>query len=79
MLPGPTDTAGWRINARRTSGVLAAFAWWPAIEVWRDWPWTPGKLGTEVTGLFARKLKRIPGPATWWRWRRWIAVWLWVA
>ena len=79
MLPGPSDAADWRVHARCTRHVLAAFAWWPDIEMRRDWPWPPGKLGAEVAGLFASKLERILRPTTR-RLRRWrIAVGLWCA
>ena len=77
VLAGPTDAADWRVHARCAGHVLAAFARWPAIEMWRDWAWTPRKLGTEVTALFAGELKRILRPAARRLWRRWIAVGLW--
>ena len=66
MLPGPSDAADWRVHARCTRTVLAAFAWWPAIEgrrlrlalAPRTFRWRPGLAGCEwvqpaVTGFVA--------------------------
>lgn len=78
VLSGSADAVrvARRVNARRAGHVNTTFARWPAIEVRRDWPWSPAELGALVTRLFTVEPERVLRPATLGTWLR-VAVRLW--
>ncbi len=53
MLPGPTDPAGRRVDARRARHVDAAIFGRAVVEVRGDWARSPAELGRLVAGVVA--------------------------